>query len=40
LWPGEERVDALPDPGVEDAGDVPGVGQVTGGDGGAGDLDE
>ena len=25
----QQRVDALPDPGVQDAGDVPGAGQVT-----------
>ena len=35
---GEQRVDALPDPGVEDGGDVPGSAQVPGGDGRADDL--
>jgi hypothetical protein len=34
----QERVDALADPGVDDAGDIPGARQVAGGDGGAGDL--
>jgi len=29
LWLRQQRVDALPDPGVQDAGDVPGAGQVT-----------
>ncbi len=33
---GEQRVDALADPGVQDGGDVPGSGQVPGGDGGTG----
>ena len=35
---GQQRVDALADPGVDDTGDVPGTGQVLRGDGGAGDL--
>ena len=35
---GEQRVDALADPGVDDAGDVAGAGQVAGGDRRAGDL--
>lgn len=32
LRAGEQRVDARPDPGVQDGGDVPGAGQVPGGD--------
>ena len=35
---GQQRVDARADPGVQDGGDVPGSGQVAGGDGGADDL--
>ncbi len=35
---GQQRFDARADPGVQDGGDVPGSGQVTGGDGGADDL--
>ena len=38
LRPGEQRVDALADPGVDDAGDVAGAGEVAGFDGRAGDL--
>jgi hypothetical protein len=34
----EQRVDARPDAGVEDGGDVAGSGQVSGSDGGADDL--
>ena len=35
---GEQWVGARPDPGVQDGGDVPGAGQVPGGDRGADDL--
>ena len=35
---GEQRVDALPDPCIEDGGDVPSSAQVPGGDGRADDL--
>ena len=35
---GEQRVDALPDPCVEDGGDVPGSAQVPGGNGPADNL--
>ena len=40
LRAGEQRVDARPDPGVQDGGDVPGAGQVPGGDRRADDLGE
>jgi hypothetical protein len=35
---GQQRVDTLADPGVQDGGDVPGSGQVPAGDGGADDF--
>jgi len=35
---GQQRVDGRADPRVQDGGDVPGSGQVPGGDGGADDV--